>query len=121
MTEVVFILLVLLFVKHFVVDFIFQTEAQVISKGKYLDWPGITHSLQHGLGTYLVFFIFVDPVTSLSVALIDFVIHYHVDWAKININNKFNLTPADRKFWILLGADQLLHSLTYIWLIWALS
>lgn len=121
MNEAAFILLVLLFVKHFVVDFILQTEEQIRSKGIYFDWPGITHALQHGLGTFIAFFIFVDPSTALLVATIDTAIHYHVDWAKINLNKKYSYTPADKKFWVWFGADQLAHSLTYIWLIWALS
>lgn len=121
MNEAAFVLLVLLFVKHFIVDFVLQTDEQIRSKGIYLEWPGIVHSLQHGLGTFVVFFIFLDPLTSLLVAVIDAIFHYHIDWAKININKHNNYTPVDKKFWVWLGADQLAHSLTYIWLIWALS
>lgn len=121
MNNIVFVVLVLLFIKHFVVDFIMQTDEQVRSKGIYLDWPGVVHSMQHGVGTFLIFFMFTDVITALLVGIIDFGVHYHVDWSKININKKYNYTPADKQFWVWLGADQLAHSLTYVWLVWSLS
>ena len=47
-------------------------------------------------------------------ALADAVIHYHIDWAKMNTSQRFNLKPDNSDwFWILLGFDQLLHHLTY--------
>jgi hypothetical protein len=53
------------------------------------------------------------------LGLFDAVIHYHVDWAKMNINAKFGW-KADQhpEFWYLLGADQLAHYLTYVGLIY---
>jgi hypothetical protein len=46
------------------------------------------------------------------------VIHYHIDWAKMNVNKKFNLGPTTSEwFWQTLGVDQLLHTLTYIGLV----
>lgn len=47
-------------------------------------------------------------------ALADFMAHYHIDWAKMNISKKLNLRPDNSElFWIFLGLDQLLHHLTY--------
>jgi hypothetical protein len=49
------------------------------------------------------------------MALFDSVAHYHIDWAKTNINAKMGWGPTTHdEFWWLLGLDQLLHSLTYI-------
>ena len=46
--------------------------------------------------------------------VVDAMIHYHIDWAKMNANNKLNLKADNSEwFWILLGFDQLLHHLTY--------
>jgi hypothetical protein len=116
----VILLLVLLSVKHFIVDFILQTNQMVIEKGNYGEKWGIIHSLQHGIATCAVFFFFVEPAAVLFFGILDMLIHYHIDWAKININRKNNLTPADKAFWFWLGADQLAHSLTYIWFVWIL-
>ena len=121
MIDAVFYVLVLLFVKHFYVDFVIQTDEQVRGKGIYLNWAGITHSLNHGIGTFIIFFIISDVGTALAVGLVDAVIHYHIDWAKMNINKHKGYTPADPMFWTWLGADQLAHSLTYVWLAWTLS
>ena len=49
------------------------------------------------------------------LALLDFVIHYHIDWAKMNLSQ--GLTTDNHKFWIWLGFDQMLHYLTYILII----
>ena len=108
------LLLILLFtVKHFVVDFVLQTQEEVEHKGTYLDWRGVKHSVKHGLGTL---FILVSIGASFEYSwiygLLDFLIHYHIDWFKMNATR--NLTPADRAFWVWLGFDQTLHHLTYI-------
>jgi ribulose 1,5-bisphosphate carboxylase large subunit-like protein len=48
----------------------------------------------------------------------DMVIHYHVDWAKMNINKKYGWkADTHEAFWILLGLDQLAHAATYVWLV----
>jgi hypothetical protein len=47
-------------------------------------------------------------------ALADFFVHYHIDWAKMNVSKRYDLQPNNsERFWILLGFDQLLHHLTY--------
>ena len=48
-------------------------------------------------------------------ALIDAVIHYHIDWAKMNAGKHYNLKADNSEwFWILLGFDQFLHHLTLL-------
>jgi hypothetical protein len=53
-------------------------------------------------------------IYAAAMGLLDFVLHYHIDWSKININKRWNYTIEDPKFWAWLGADQLAHQLTYI-------
>jgi hypothetical protein len=120
MTEL-FIILGLLFVKHFIVDFYLQTNEHVANKGLYGVWKGIEHSLQHGIATAVILVFFVSWPFAILLAIADFVIHYHVDWAKININRSRHLTPSDQQFWFWLGLDQLAHSLTYVWIGWVIS
>lgn len=112
------VLLSLLQLKHFLVDWVFQTQYQINNKGKYLHPGGLMHSLQHGLFTAAIF-LFAVPQISLIVGLLDFVLHYHIDWVKVNISR--GLTPANEKFWVLMGADQLAHQLTYIVLVGTFS
>lgn len=47
MIETLLIFLTLLQVKHFFVDWVFQTENEVKFKGFYLHPVGMTHSLKH--------------------------------------------------------------------------
>lgn len=103
-----------LFVKHFFCDFPLQACAWMYrNKGSYGHAGGLTHSAIHGVGTFsvLVFWLGAD---AWIFALIDTIVHYHIDWAKMNVSIKFDLKADNSEwFWILLGFDQLLHHLTY--------
>lgn len=117
----ILLLVLLLFTKHFIVDFPLQTKFQYSNKGTYGHLGGILHSALHGVGTYLCF-VWFAPLSAVYLAFIDFVLHYHIDWAKVNINNKFSWGPTTHEqFWWLLGADQFLHAVTYVGLIWLVT
>jgi hypothetical protein len=46
------------------------------------------------------------------------VIHYHIDWAKSNLNKIMHLrVTEDNRYWFWFGFDQFLHHMTYIALI----
>jgi hypothetical protein len=107
-------MLTLLFIKHFIVDFLLQNPYQWQNKGTYGHPGGLLHAGLHGVATLLILVFFTEIELALFLAMTDAIIHYHIDWAKMNLNKKFGYTPADEKFWWLLGLDQLLHSLTYI-------
>lgn len=119
MFDSIFAILALLFIKHWYIDFVNQSMEEVNGKGIYGNAYGIMHSLKHGVATFAVFLIvgIVWPACVL-LGFIDFLIHYHIDWAKININKRWNYTVENPKFWAWLGADQLAHSLTYLFLVW---
>jgi hypothetical protein len=109
----ILLLLWLFTVKHFLVDFVFQTAEEVTYKGTYLDWRGVKHSVKHGIGTLLVLWVAGAGLElGYLYAAADFLIHYHIDWTKMNMSK--HLTPADHAFWVWLGFDQALHYLTYI-------
>ena len=114
MTNTTILLLLTLFsIKHFVADFVLQFPYMVEQKGTYGARGGIDHAVIQGLPTLLILLPFVTNINdAIILAAIDMVVHYHIDWAKMNISR--GLTPADRKYWVWLGLDQLLHSLTYI-------
>lgn len=103
-----------LFIKHFICDFPLQANPWMYrNKGTYGHFGGITHSALHGAGTLLVLVAFIGSA-AIHLALIDAVVHYHIDWAKMNFSSRHDLQPNNSEwFWILLGFDQLLHHLTY--------
>jgi len=112
-------ILVLLFSKHFIVDFPLQTPYQWMNKGTYGHAGGLLHASLHALGTLLVFlFVNASLEGAIILALIDGFIHYHIDWAKMKLNSYYQW-KADKhpQFWTLLGLDQYLHALTYILLV----
>ncbi len=113
----ILVLVLLLFTKHFVVDFPLQHHYQYSNKGTYGHPGGILHAVLHGVGTYLCF-VWFAPMAAVYLALIDSVVHYHIDWAKMNLNSRFGWGPqTHEQFWWLLGFDQYLHAVTYVALI----
>lgn len=108
--------LALLFVKHWYVDFVNQTAAEVESKGQYLSPQGIWHSAKQGIGTWIAFLLAGTSLFgAVLLALADFLLHYHIDWVKMNYGNR-DITTS--QFWNHLGLDQLVHSLTYLALVY---
>lgn len=117
-TTSLLLLLTLLFTKHFIADFLLQTPYQFLNKGTYGHPGGLLHSGIQAAFTAVVVIPFA-PLMALALALFDFAVHYHVDWAKVQLNNKYSWKPDTHKeFWWLLGLDQFLHSLTYIAIAW---
>lgn len=113
-------LFLLLNLKHFLCDYVFQTQRMVETKGTYGSLGGIEHASIHALGTIIAICLALpwDPVVhvvAVVLGLLDGVIHYHIDWVKSNQTK--NLTSNDRLFWLYHGADQSLHYLTYILII----
>lgn len=113
-------LMCLFILKHFIADFPLQSQRMVNEKGTYGARGGLDHAATHTMFTLIILLAwlpFYEPWALLAVVLasLDGVLHYHIDWAKMNLGR--GLTPEDRSYWTLLGVDQLLHYLTYILII----
>lgn len=116
MFDSIFILLGALFVKHYVVDFILQTQEQIDTKGIYGNWLGFKHSFDHGAFTAVIFWLFgLGSETSVCLGLLDMAVHYHVDYVKMRWGTRDVHTKA---FWMQFGLDQLAHAITYIELVY---
>ena len=113
MTEIqlIILLLALFGIKHFVCDFLLQFPYMLEQKGIYGASGGVDHALFHAVFTWLILITFLGSM-AVFAALFDMAVHYHVDWAKQQLNK--GLTTADREFWTWFGLDQALHYLTYI-------
>lgn len=117
----IFFLLILLQVKHWYIDFVNQSDAEVKGKAIYGDMTGLGHSVKHGIGTFLAIVLaFGIPYALVAIILgfFDLVLHYHIDWTKMNKGNRDITTPA---FWNHLGLDQMAHQLTYIGIAYILT
>lgn len=106
--------------KHFVFDWFYQPPYQYLNKGTWGHWGGLVHSAQHIPATFLILRFFSPAPTStiLWLCLFEFLFHYHVDWAKMNINRLKGWGPLTSEwFWVLTGFDQLSHQLSYLLII----
>lgn len=111
----ILILLSALFTKHLFLDFVYQPLYQFQNKGTYGHLGGILHAGQHILGTSIILVFFVKSwFVILALLLGEFIIHYHMDWFKMWYNKLKGYTPNTYRFWLWLGIDQYIHSLTYI-------
>lgn len=120
MTWEVFLLLSLFGIKHFIADFPLQYSYMVAEKGIYGAGGGVQHAMVHGIGTFIVLMLVISHSPwVLILSLADGVLHYHIDWAKQQLNR--NYTIKDDRWWTLLGLDQCLHYLTYVGIIYVVT
>ena len=111
----VLVLVAALQVKHFICDGPLQTRAMVEAKGHYGRLRGLLHAFIHAAGTAVVLAGFgFAASTVLLLGLLDFAIHYHVDFTKENVVRRAGWTPSQAQFWWALSADQTAHQLTYL-------
>lgn len=112
----VLLLVFLLQIKHWFVDFWVQSYQQTILKGVYGDPIGFSHTLEQTIGTLISLIIFsifypISAALIIKLALLDMITHYHIDWVKAYYGTKDNKTT---RYWREFGLDQLGHQLTYI-------
>lgn len=118
------ILIVLLFllglqIKHFLGDFVLQTPWMLHNRRFYGHPGGLAHAGIHmALSVVVLALSGTSPGLLLALVAGEGVVHYHIDWAKDNLSCKWHLTPDRQGFWVALGADQGLHHLTYLAMVW---
>ncbi len=109
------LLLLILFTKHLVFDFLYQPPFQWQNKGTYGHLGGLVHSGQHALASFVVLLFFIDPIGAYLISFFEFIVHYHMDWFKMWYNKRKEWKcNTHNEFWILTGVDQYVHALTYI-------
>lgn len=107
--------------KHAVADFYLQSAYQYLNKRQYGHPGGIVHSAIHAALTPLVYLVIAPSLLlAFGIAASEFLLHYHIDWLKEQITHRNGWTAQDRGFWYALGADQLVHGLTYLVIVGAL-
>lgn len=110
-----FALVALLQMKHVICDGPLQTLAMVRQKSHYLRPLGLVHAAIHGLATFAVLWSFgFGWQLMATAAVIESLLHYHIDYAKENVVKLGGWTPADGQFWWAMTFDQALHHFTYL-------
>jgi hypothetical protein len=118
----ILILLLLLQIKHCYADFYLQTYMQTVKKGVWMDPIGLSHTVDHIYSSLIVMlgfslFVSINPISIIFVVAVESIIHYIVDFTKVKYGCKDNTKPI---FWTQFGLDQLVHEMTYLWMVWYL-
>lgn len=108
------LLLTLLLIKHFIWDFYYQPPYMWKNKGTFGHPGGLLHSGAHAISSLLILLPFA-PEWALFLASCEFVIHYAMDFTKMNLNRDMGWAcNTHDQFWQLTGFDQLVHQITYV-------
>ena len=109
------ILLILLFIGHYLADFIFQTRNESILKSKY-NYYLIIHSLKYSL------IMFIFSIFNIKIFIILFISHFLIDYIFGNIMSGLELynKKETSKFLNFLGLNQLLHQILII-ILWKIQ
>ncbi len=101
-------------------DFFLQTRVMLDGRETYIQFGRFLHAGVHAAGSFLVFVLMGSPLSFvIPLVLAEWVVHYHIDWAKGRYTSQQNLTPKDASFWRATGMDQAMHQFTYVAMIWA--
>lgn len=99
---------------HFVGDFIMQTDA--MAKGKSSSNGVLFSHVLAYTGTLAVVGFFI-PI-SLLFLLINFAAHFATDFVSSRITKSLWAQNKVHWFFVVIGADQLIHALTLVWSYW---
>lgn len=109
------VLLYLLLVKHAIADLALQSYRKPGDKTNFKDPKGYVHAGDHAILTFFVILVLTfDLIDSIIIAVVDFVLHYWIDFFKTVVIRKAKVTSKDRMFWVVQACDQILHYACYL-------
>ena len=113
------VLMILLQVKHMFADFFLQTPRMLSGRNEYLHFGRAQHAGLHAVFSIAAFLLIGAPVIStIVICAAEWLVHYHIDWAKGQHTELKQHGPKDAGYWHAFGVDQLMHQLTYVAMIW---
>lgn len=116
----IMVLLCLFQIKHMFADYFLQTRRMLDGRSEYWHLGRAQHAGVHALGSILALLIVGTSFGFIIVlALLEWVVHFNIDYGKARVTKKLMLRPDQASFWRAAGMDQCLHQLTYVAMIWA--
>jgi len=109
-------------IKHFLGDYVLQNSYILANRRIWGHGGGLLHVAIHAALTLPILLV-ADVALPLLLAILlgEALFHYHLDWLKDGWTHRMGWTPADKQFWWLAGADQGLHQLSYIVIVWLMT
>lgn len=113
---IVFYVFLSALVVHFIADFVLQTHWQAVNKSKSvaaLSQHVITYTLVFwGFGVVLITLDLLNPPVMLLWIFVNGGLHWGTDYVTSRINARLWQQNRVHAFFVGVGADQLIHSLT---------
>ena len=113
------LVLTILLWKHAFVDLFLQTFHTGGDKTLYIG-KSHRHYIEHGFFTFVSVIFFTSWPLALALSILDYIIHWHVDYSKSKIVKHFSIDRQSRQFWRLQAIDQFLHYSTYAGIVFIL-
>ena len=108
-----------LFVCHWLADYTHLSTGWMLKAkqfGKPL-FPIFTHATVHALLMFVVLLCYVsDIVLVVKLSAFQLLTHFIIDVCKGRLNGWFPVlqSPENKSYWIVFGADQLLHAIVIV-------
>ena len=106
-------LLFMLIIKHALADLVLQSRLTSGDKSNLKSWKGYIHAGDHGLLTFSVLLFFTSFQNSIIIGMLDYVLHFLIDYIKTVLVRRFGVVQNTRTFWIVQGVDQIAHYSCY--------
>ena len=111
MAEAMF--LFMLVIKHALADLVLQSRLTTGDKSNLKSPKGYIHAADHSLLTFIVSMFFTGVLNAILISLLDYILHFIIDYVKTKCVRHFEVVPNTRTFWIVQGVDQIAHYSCY--------
>ena len=104
-----------LFVKHAIADLALQSFRTPGDKSNLRNPKGWIHAGDHSILTFLVVIIATLNFThAIAIAILDYILHFLIDFVKTVIIKRYKLTTDKKQYWIAQSVDQIAHFSCYL-------
>ena len=106
-------LLFMLVVKHALADLVLQSRLISGDKSNLKSSKGYIHAGDHAVCTFIVLLFFTSFQNSVLIAMLDYVLHFIIDFTKTKLMRYYYIETNSKKFWIFQCVDKIAHYTCY--------
>ena len=116
----IIILFLLFATKHFIVDWVIQTNKMATEKGNNFYYLFL-HSFEHAILSFLILINFTNVETALLLSASEIFTHGGIDYLKANKKLLGRYKYPSKLYFVILGADQFVHQINYLLFIYLIT